>query len=196
MALWMARQGWIRKFVMSTPGLRDLAWRFVAGEDLPAALAAVRSLNSQNVKGTLNYLGMHIGDEAEAMVAADQAVEALQEIHDQAIDSNVSVKLTAIGLDIDRALCHANLVKILDRARDLGNFVRIDMEESEYMETTIQLFEEMQSRYGSETVGLVFQSYLKGREDDLRGLIDQGARIRLVKGGYREAAPVSFRDQA
>ena len=196
MALRMARQGWIRKLVMSTPGLRDLAWRFVAGEDLPAALTAVRTLNGHGIRGTLNYLGMHIGGEAEANAAADQAVAALQAIHDQGIDSHVSVKLTAIGLDIDRSLCHANLVRILDRARELGNFVRIDMEESEYVATTIELFDEMHATYGDETVGLVIQSYLRDRAGDLRGLVDRGARIRLVKGGYREAPAITYRDQA
>lgn len=196
MALLVARQAWIRKFVLSTPGLRDLAWRFVAGEDLPAALAAVRSLNRHDVKGTLNFLGVHIGGETDAAAAADQAVEALEQIHAQAINSHVSVKLTAIGLDIDPALCHANLTRILDRAKELGNFVRIDMEEFKYVATTIELFEEMQTRYGNETVGLVLQSYLRDREDDLRRLIDRGARLRLVKGGYHEGRAVAYRDQA
>lgn len=196
LALFVARQSWVRKFVMSTPVLSDIAWRFVGGEDLASGLEAVRALNAKGIKGTLNFLGMHVRDEREAMAAADQAIESLQRIHDQGIDSHVSVKLTKIGLDVDTALCRTQLVRILDRAAATGNFVRIDMEESVYVDQTIQLFEEMLAQYGQATVGLVLQSYLRARHDDIKRLVARGASIRLTKGGYREPSDVVYRARA
>ena len=181
---------------MSTPGFRDLAWRLVAGEDLEAGVTAVRALNSGGIGGTLNALGMHVVDEAEVRAGADQAIEALRTIRAEGLQSHVSVKLTAIGLEIDEALCREQLGRILDCARDTGGFVRIDMEESPYVEATMRLYVEMVDRFGDETVGIVIQSYLRHPPYDLGRLAACGARIRLVKGGYREQADVVLRDRA
>jgi len=182
--------------MMSTPVLRDLAGRFVGGDDLPSGLSAVRRLNATGIKGSLNFHGMHVRDRGEATSAADQAIEALRRIREEGIDSHVSVKLTKIGLDVDTALCRTELRRILDCAAETGGFVRIDMEESRYVDETLRTFEEMHDRFGGETVGLVIQSYLRHRSGDLDHLVDRGARIRLVKGGYREPWDVVFRTKA
>jgi proline dehydrogenase len=192
----VAGQAWLRKAVMSTPGIRDLAWRFVAGENLDAGITAVRSMNARGIKGTLNYIGTHVKDEAEAVASADAVIDALRRIDEEGLDSNLSVKLTQIGLDIDESLCRAQLKRILEVAGRLGNFVRIDMEESQYTESTLQIFEEMRNAFGADTVGIVLQSYLRDRGDDLERMIAGGSRIRLVKGGYWESAEIAFRRKA
>ena len=195
-ALLLARQSWFRKTILGTPVLRDLAGRFVGGDDLPAGLAAVRALNARGIKGSLNFHGMHVEDPEEAARAAGQAIDALRRIRADGLDAHVSVKLTKIGLDVDLALCRDHLHRILDCAAETGGFVRIDMEESRYLETTLQMFEEARDRYGAGSVGLVLQSYLRHRSGDLDRLLDRGSRIRLVKGGYREARDVAFQAAA
>ena len=192
----VARQGWVRKTALSTPGVRGLAWRFVAGEDLDAGVAAVRRLNAQGIAATLNYVGTHVSAAPEARTAADAAIDALRRIHAEGLRSHVSVKLTQIGLDVDAGLCEDQLRRILDCARELGNFVRIDMEESGYVDRTMGLFEAMRQAYGSQTVGLAFQSYLRRRRPLLERLIAEDTRIRLVKGGYWESSDIVFRRQA
>jgi proline dehydrogenase len=195
-ALLLARQSWFRKFIMSAPILREFAGRFVGGDDLPAGLAAVRGLNARGFKGSLNFHGMHVRNAGVAVRAADQAIDALRRIREDGLDSHVSVKLTKIGLDVAQSLCLDQLRRILDCARETGGFVRIDMEESMYVEETLRLFEAMQDHYGAESVGLVIQSYLRHRSADLERLMDRGARIRLVKGGYRESRNAVFHAKA
>ena len=181
---------------MSTPVLREIAGRFVGGDDLPAGLAAVRGLNAGGIKGSLNFHGMHVRDAEEAKRAADQAIDALRRIREEGLDSHVSVKLTKIGLDVDATLCRTQLRRILDCAAGTGGFVRIDMEESVYVEETLRTFEQMQDHYGGGTVGVVIQSYLRDRSGDLDRLLDRGASIRLVKGGYREPRSRVFHAKA
>jgi proline dehydrogenase len=192
-AILLARQSWFRKFIMSTPVIRELAGRFVGGDDLPSALAAARLLNAKGIKGTLNFHGMHVIDPQEAQHATEQAIEALRRIRSEGIDSHVSVKLTKIGHDISPALGREHLRKILECAVEQGGFVRIDMEESVYVEETLAVCEEMLEQFGNATVGLAVQSYLRNREGDLDRLMDRGTSIRLVKGGYREPEAVVYR---
>ncbi len=193
--LWVGSQRRVRKIAVSTPGIRDLAWRFVAGEDLPSGISVVRALNAQGIKGTLNYVGTHVHAEREAIAATDAIIEAVEAIHREALDSHVSIKLTQIGLDIDEPLARAQIHRVMTRAAELGVFVRIDMEESRYVESTIRLFEELRDVCGADRVGVVIQSYLRDRQADLTRLIDRGSRIRLVKGGYWEPETVVFRDR-
>lgn len=185
-ASFVARRSWVRKVIMTTPVIREVAWRFVAGEDLDAGLAVVRALNGQGIKATLNFVGTHVRDQRQAIAATDEAIELLRRIRAENVESHVSIKLTQIGLDIDEALCRSHLERILECAAEMRNFVRIDMEELTYAERTIGLFEEMFERYGAETVGIVLQSYVRTRPDDLERVLRRGARIRLVKGGYWE----------
>jgi proline dehydrogenase len=192
----LARKSWFRKFIMSTPVFRELAGRFVGGEDLPAGLAAVRRLNSRGLKASLNFHGMHVLEAGEAEHAAEQAIKALQTIQEEGIDSHVSVKLTKIGLDLDGDLCRTQLRRIMDCAASTQGFVRIDMEESGYVEETLRIIAEMQERYGGDRIGIAIQSYLRHRPADLDRLIARGARIRLVKGGYREPGAVVFRTRS
>jgi lipopolysaccharide/colanic/teichoic acid biosynthesis glycosyltransferase/proline dehydrogenase len=192
----VAGNGSARKLAMSTPFVRDLAWRFVAGEDLSAGLDAVRRLNAKGVKGTLNHIGTHVRSERDATAAVDQAIAALRGLREAGLDADLSVKLTQIGLDIHPDLCRAHLHRVLDCADQVGAFVWIDMEESRYVEATLGLYDEMREAYGTDRVGIVLQSYLRGRPDDLGRLAAAGSRIRLVKGGYWETGEVVYRSKS
>jgi proline dehydrogenase len=187
----VARFSWVRKVIVNTPGIRQFASRFFA-EDLDSALLILRKLNALGIKGTLSYAGNHLRDAAEITAATQSALECLRRIHAEGLDSHISIKLTCLGLDVDRDLCRTNVQRILEQAKALAIFVRIDMEESAYVDATLELFEEMRDAYGRDTVGIVIQSYLREREADLERLIDGGSRIRLVKGGYRESPRVVY----
>lgn len=187
------RQRWVKRAAVTIPGVRDLAWRFVAGEDLGAALAAVRRLRRQGIGATLNYVGTHARTEPEAVAAAEAALAALRGMAQEGLEANVSVKLTLLGLDVSEELCRGQLRRVLEGARAAGGFVRIDMEESPYVARTLRIFEDARERHGPDTVGIVIQSYLKRRGGDLARVVAAGSRVRLVKGGYWEAAEVAHR---
>ena len=186
----------IRKVAISTPFVRDLAWRFVAGEDLVAGLAAVRALNQRGLTATLNVVGTHVRREADAIAATDEVIATLRGIRAADVASHVSLKLTQVGLDVDPDLCRRQLRRILDSASHEDVFVRIDMEESRYVQATIDLFEEMRDAYGTDRVGIVLQSYLRARRGDLARLVATGSRIRVVRGGYWESPDVVYQSKA
>jgi proline dehydrogenase len=187
---------WLRKAAVSIPGIRSLAWRLVAGEDLDSGAAAVRALNARGILATLSQAGNHVRTERDAVAAADEAIAALRRIHADGLDANVSVKLTQLGLDVRDDLCVAQIRRVVECAVEVKSFVRIDAEESVYTDRTLQIFDELRAAYGRDTVGIVVQSYLKHRGEDLRRLVGAGARVRLVKGGYWEPAAVVYRKQA
>lgn len=189
----VARQSWVRKLAVSTPGVRDLAWRFVAGEDLAAGLVVVRKLARRGIQVTLNHVGTHVHEADEAVAATDEVIAAIRQIRAEGLAASVSIKPTQIGLDVDDGLCRTELARILDAAVADQVFVWIDMEESAYVERTIAIFEEMRERYGRDRVGIVIQSYLRNWPDDLDRVVAGGSRIRIVKGGYWEAADVVYR---
>ena len=140
LALALGRSATLRRLVVSTPGLRAVAWRAVAGADLPAGIAAATRLNARGIRASLNALGEHVTTRDGAVRAADEAIAALRAIADGGLDANVSVKLTALGLDVDEVLCVEQLGRVLEVATTLGNFVRIDMESSRYVESTLRIF--------------------------------------------------------
>ena len=120
---YLAKHPVLRKLVVSTPVVRDLAWRYIAGENIDAGLAAVRSLNARGIKGTLNFVGTHVRSESDAIAAADAAIQALQRIHEDGVDSHLSIKPTQIGLDIAREFCRVQLKRVLEVASQFDNFV-------------------------------------------------------------------------
>jgi len=190
-----SRQSWLRKLAMSTPVLRGMAWRFVAGESLEEGLEVVRALNAKGIRATMNFIGTHVRSEPDAVQAADAAIECLQRIRASGLDAHLSLKLTQIGLDIDEQVCRRELARVLGCVRACGNFARIDMEESAYTEATLRIFEAARAEH-PESVGIVLQSYLRRNQADLERMAGLGARIRLVKGGYWEAEQAAYRRQA
>ncbi len=161
------------------------AKRFVAGESLDQAVPKVAALNEAGIKVTLDLLGENVKDRTTADETLSHYIELLQGISEQGIDSTISIKLTMLGLDIDRDYCRDNLFKLLDVARKHDQFVRIDMEGTDYTEVTIGLFKEAFKVYGKH-VGIVIQAYLHRTKKDVEELASLGADVRLCKGAYKE----------
>jgi proline dehydrogenase len=171
------------------------ARRFIAGEAIDEAVTAVAPLAERGLLLTLDYLGESVKTTAEADAATRDYLAILQTIVASGIERNISLKLTQLGLDVDRATCIDNLRRILEPAAAHGFFVRIDMENSPYTDVTLQVFETVW-RLGFTNVGVVFQSYLTRTPDDVRRINALGARIRLVKGAYKEPKTVAFQQKA
>ena len=148
-------------------GLRFGASRFVAGETIREAINKVRDLNNKGLVCTLDHLGEFVFSREEAIEAADYCVKTLEAIHEAGVDSNLSLKLTQIGLDIDLDLCRRNMHRILYTAKKYGNFVRIDMEDYGHCQQTLDLLKELRQEY--DNVGTVIQAYLYRRFE--RGFI-------------------------
>jgi proline dehydrogenase len=188
--LYMAQNESVRKFVMGNRAARGVSRRFVAGEQLDEAIEATRALNQQGLHVSLDHLGENVSDEKEALATAQGYMEILDRIKATGVDANISIKLTALGLDISQALCEQNMTQILEHARQFPIFVRIDMEGSAYTERTVDLTLRLHERF--EHVGTVIQSCLYRSKKDVEQLVAQGVRVRLVKGAYKEPKAVAF----
>lgn len=193
--LYLSGQQQIFRFVRNNRLAKSFANRFVAGETFDTALAAVARLNARGITASLDLLGESVSNEAEARAAGDAYLTMFDRIHNQKADANVSVKLTAMGLDISEDLCVAIMHKILQRAREYQTFVRIDMESSEYIQRTLDLFEQRLYPAYRENVGIVLQSYLYRTFGDVERANLIKARVRLCKGAYKEPETVAFPDK-
>ena len=173
----------------------SFARRFIAGETIEEAIAAARALQARRLLLTLDYLGESVRSLEEANAATREYVRLLDVIVASGIERNVSLKLTQLGIDVDRATCVDNLRRILDPAQAHGFFVRIDMEDSTYTEVTLEVFETLwQQEYRN--LGVALQAYLFRSEGDVRRMNELGARVRLVKGAYKEPAAVAYQKKA
>jgi proline dehydrogenase len=176
-------------------GLRFGASRFVAGVTIPSAIAAVRELNKRGIQATLDHLGEFVFTEEEANESADYCIRTLEAIHESGVQSNLSLKMTQLGLDISKDLCMANMRRILDTAKRLNIFVRIDMEDYAHNEITLEILKELISE-GYDNVSTVLQAYLYKTEKDIDDLNPYHLNLRLVKGAYKESPEVAFPDKA
>jgi proline dehydrogenase len=170
-----------------------LAKRFVAGESFEDAAPKVGQLNEKNIKITLDLLGENVEDRETADATVESYIDLLKNIKDAELDSTISIKLTMMGLDIDRSYCRDNLFKLLDVARQNDQFVRIDMEGSDYTQLTIDLFKEAFREYGKH-VGIVIQAYLHRSKQDIDQLAEIGADVRLCKGAYKEPKSIALQN--
>ena len=193
--LYLSNQQRVFRFVRNNALAKRFANRFVAGETLPEALTAIRALNSRGIRASLDLLGESVTNEREARAARDAYMQILDRIHSEKLDANVSVKLTAMGLDISEDLCVALMQDILGRARDYNTFVRVDMESSEYTDRTLHLFEHRLYPLFRNEVGVVLQSYLYRTFTDVEYALQIGCRVRLCKGAYKEPASVAYPDK-
>lgn len=171
-------------------GLKFGAGRFVAGETVEEAAEAIRELNEKGLVVTLDYLGEFVSEESVARERADQCVEAIRVIGENNLDSQLSLKLTSLGLDISDELVRENLTKILEAGKEHNVFVTIDMEDFERLEKTLTLFEEFKQKYDG--LGTVLQAYLYRVNDDVDRLSKYNPNLRLVKGAYKESPEVAF----
>ena len=167
-----------------------LATRFVAGETLDQALAVARKLNGEGITVTLDHLGESVSTLEEAAAARDVYLRTLDAIHSSGIQGGVSLKLTQFGLDLAYEECLANVEQLVRRAAELGSFVRVDMESSDYTDRTLELVHTLHARHGA--VGVVIQSYLYRSRADIEKLCGLKIGVRLCKGAYLEPATVAF----
>jgi proline dehydrogenase len=181
------------KYGMAPGG--GFARRFIAGESIDEAIAAVSELQRQGLHLTLDYLGESVSSAAAAAAAAADYVTIINAIVASGIERNISLKLTQLGLDVDRATAVDNMRRILEPADANGFFVRIDMENSPYTEATIEILETLW-RQGHRQIGTVIQSYMKRSEADIRRLNAMGTRVRLVKGAYQEPKDVAHQKKS
>ena len=193
--LYLSNQPRVFRFVSRNGLAKRFASRFVAGETLDAALAAVAQLNRKGISASLDLLGESVTTEEEARATGREYVRMLERIHERRLDANVSLKLTALGLDISEELCVAVLHEVLGRARECGSFVRIDMESSQYTEQTLRLFEQRLYPAFPAHVGIVLQSYLYRTKEDVERAIQLRCRVRLCKGAYKEPPSVAYPDK-
>lgn len=187
--LFLSEREGFKEALLKTPVAR-LADRFVAGEDLDAALGAAAELNRDGFRVTLDYLGESVSEAGEARRAADAYVESLRRIERSPAHCTISLKLTQLGLDIDLELCVEQLERIMAAADRARSFVRIDMEGSAYTQATLDAFRHVFP--GHRNVGVVIQSYLIRSEEDVTDLIREGAPVRLCKGAYKEPPSIAY----
>jgi proline dehydrogenase len=179
--------------VVPKPVVRRISERYIAGEELDDAVRVIRRLNGQGKLATIDVLGEEITspDEARAIAAAYR--EALESIEREQLESNVSVKPTALGLKLGYDLCRENLEDLVRDAAERGDFVRIDMEDSSTTDDTLRLYRELRAE-GYENLGVVFQARLKRTLQDIRDLAELGPNVRLCKGIYLEPPEIAYRD--
>ncbi len=192
--LYMAQNERLRDFVVQNRMTRSVARRFVAGETLDDATQAARVLNKRGIQVALDLLGENVSDERAARASTQDYLTAIERVKQTGIGANISVKLTALGLDIAQELCEENLVAILEQAGKYNIFVCIDMEGSTYTQQTVDMTLRMHQRF--EHVGTVIQSYLYRSRKDVEQLVANGVRVRLVKGAYKEPHTVAFQTKA
>jgi proline dehydrogenase len=192
--LYMSASEGLKNFLTKFKSFNNVTQRFVAGEEIHEAVAAIRQLNSKGITATFDHLGESIFKEEETRAEVREYQQLIEAIKQNSLDSNVSVKLTQLGLDIDPALCYENTRAIVVAAAAENNFVRIDMEDSPKTEATFEIFRRLRSEF--ENVGIVVQAYLYRTEKDIEELLKTGARIRLCKGAYKEPESVAFPDKA
>jgi proline dehydrogenase len=193
--LWLSEQRRVFDFVRRNRLARKFASRFVAGETIDQAVTAAGELAQRGITASLDLLGESVTVEAEAVGARDQYLQMLDRLAQAGREVNVSVKLTQMGIDIDENLCQANMTRILDKARSLRGFVRLDMEGSEYTQKTLDFFTQRLFDNYRENCGVVIQSALRRSEADIGDLIRLKARVRLCKGAYLESPTVAFPDK-
>lgn len=192
--LFLSRRRSLRRWVETSPLAKRLAARFVAGDTLADALEEGRRINREGISLTLDHLGEHVTSLSEATASRDVYLEALDEMAAHRIDGNVSIKLSQFGIDLSETECRANVEQLVRKASDLGNFVRVDMESSQYTDPTLDLVTDLHAKY--EAVGAVIQAYLYRSEKDVEEMCRRGIRVRLCKGAYLEPPEVAFQKKS
>jgi proline dehydrogenase len=193
--LYLSEQERVQRFVLERKLARRVSRRFVAGETLDEAMAVARDLEARRMKVSLDHLGESVERERQAIQATNDYISILERIGcEEGVTASISIKPTQIGLAIDPDLCRRNLRRLAEAARERGNFVRIDMESSQYTELTLSVFYELVEEF--ENLGVVIQSYLRRSEADVRKLAALSAPVRLCKGAYKEPEKLAFQKKS
>src|ERR671917_1171303 len=193
--LYLSRHEGLKDFATRFSPFRKMTARFVAGEDIEETIAAIRRLNAAGCTASFDHLNESVTRVAETEEEVREYLKILARIDETGIDSNVSIKLTQFGLDIDPELAYRNARAVVEDAARRGNFVRVDMEQSSVTQVTIDIFKRLRAEFDLNTVGIVLQSYLRRTERDVEDLLKIPARIRICKGAYNEPPEVAFPDK-
>jgi proline dehydrogenase len=193
--LYLARQEKLKDFAARFSFFKNLTTRFIAGETTDEAVSAIRDVNARGCTASFDHLNESVSSVAETEAEVLEYLNVLARIDETGIDSNVSIKLTQFGLEIDPELAYQNARRVVEDAARRGNFVRIDMEGSNVTQATIDIFKRLRAEFGLNDVGIVLQSYLRRTFDDAQELLNIPARIRICKGAYNEPPEVAFPDK-
>ena len=194
--IYLSKAKWARQIVMGWSFAWRAASRFVSGVKLADGIEVIKKLNARGIQATLDHLGEHTTNPDESRRAAQDILTMCEAIHTAGVRANISIKLSQIGLTLSEELCGENLRAILECAREQGIFVRLDMEDSAWVDATLRLYRRMHSEYGFHNTGLVIQAYLYRSEADVRQLAQAGTPVRLCKGAYKEPAEIAFPKKA
>ncbi|MDX6693957.1 MAG: proline dehydrogenase [Blastocatellia bacterium] len=193
--LYLARQEGLKDFAVRFRPFKKMTTRFVAGEDIEEAIVAIRDINKLNCAASFDHLNESVANQAETEGEVKEYLNILARIDETGIRSNVSIKLTQFGLDIDPELAYRNARSVVADAARRENFVRVDMEQSSVTQVTIDIFKRLRAEFGLNDVGIVLQSYLRRTYEDAQELLKIPARIRICKGAYNEPPEVAFPDK-
>ena len=193
--IYLSRQEGLKEFATRFSLFKRLTTRFIAGEDIDEAVAAIKDLNARGCTASFDHLNESVGSTTETEAEVREYLDVLARIDESGIDSNVSIKLTQFGLEIDPELAYRNARRVVDDAVRRGNFVRVDMEGSNVTQSTIDVFKRLREEFGLNDVGIVLQSYLYRTMDDAQALLKIPARIRICKGAYNEPPEVAYPDK-
>ena len=175
------------------PIVGRVAQRYVAGETVDDAVITLRAMNDEGAMGTVDVLGEEVHERSKAEAAVVQYLGLLDRINAEGLDANVSIKPTMLGLKIDEELCTSNIREIVDRAAELGNFVRIDMEDHTCTDATLRMYRRVREAHPS-SVGVVLQAYMHRTTADIGDLLSLSPNIRICKGIYREPRAIAWHD--
>jgi proline dehydrogenase len=184
----------VRRFV-GKHGMRLGAGRFVAGETLDECIPVLRSLNDRGLAANTTMLGEGVRDEAETKAVVAAYEQVISRLVDEGLRANVALKLTHLGLELDEELAYANVKRLVEHAQGLGTFLRIDMEQSAFVEATLRIYRRLRGD-GAHSVGTVLQSYLYRSERDLAELLELNPNLRIVKGAYLESPEIAYPKKA
>ena len=187
----LSRAKWAQRLLTNWGFARSNARRFVAGDTPQEAIQAIHQLNARGITATLDFLGENTTSSEAALQATDEVKTIIMAIDLAGVQANVSLKLSQVGLGLEDELCRTNLKAMLECARSVGNFVRIDMEDSSLTERTLEMYF-WARRQGFDNVGIVIQSYLYRSSADVRKILELNGKIRLCKGAYQEPAQVAY----
>ncbi len=193
--IYLSQQEGLKDFAARFKLFKKLTTRFVAGENIEEAVAAIRELNAEGCTASFDHLNESVANPAEADEEVREYLRILEQIDKTGIRSNVSIKLTQFGLGLDPELAYKNARTIVEDAARRGNFVRVDMEGSNVTQVTLDIFKRLRSEFGLNEVGIVLQSYLRRTSDDAQDVVKLPARIRICKGAYNEPPDVAFPDK-
>ena len=193
--IYLSRREGLKEFATRFRPFKKLTTRFVAGETIDEAVASIREINAEGASASFDHLNESVAAASEAEHEVREYLRILTEIDKTGIRSNVSIKLTQFGLELDPELAFRNARRVVQEAANRSNFVRVDMEGSSVTQATLDIFKRLREEFGINDVGIVLQSYLRRTYDDTRQLLKLPARIRVCKGAYNESPEVAFPDK-